>query len=452
MEQGYQITQSANYSDVHLNNNQTNSQSFEIDMVLIIKKLYEHRKFIFISFSLWTITLIIIAFNIPEKYKIQTTLSQPNNNQIKQLYQNTDAIFTPDQLFTKFSKQLNSQGNIINFIMSTGIVEGAIKHLKMKDNSKERINMAHNLLSDYKINFVHHRKEDTKDNFNDDSTETILNTFSKDLDIQGKDSKAYIEYTNQMVLFSIVKEQQSIVDLKIKQLEKQIMMDLGGEVLERSYKIKTLENDNALKLAIINSKIQALKAKDTRDRSLQLEELQNALKIATMLGLNNPYQGQKVNDKNLKIEINSNHHDLYLYGSTYLKNAIKELRSKEHTIGFYKQLSALQHAADIIKKDPTIPALKNRVDDKPYLMKLKDKEIELRRLKTLTFDVSNVKLYQYEGEPFIDTSANGKKRKLIIATGILFGIVFACLAALILAQVKRIRRELTLSKLEYSSG
>ena len=418
-----------------------NNRMDELDLFQLLSKVYEKRKLIITVTALSTLLATIFAFIISPVYQVQTTLSAPTKDQIQKIYLNTNSHLSSTQLFHRFTKKLSYKGNIIHFLQYSGLLEEALKKSKHPASKETRINTLNKLALSYQTTFIHHNANDVKDNFKDNSLEALLSTSSSKLDLDAKNNRAYLTYTNLQILTDIIQEQRAIVEKKIKKLEKQIHLDLATVSLDRTFKIKQLENVQSLELAKINTQIEALKQRDLRDRQLQLQELNNALKIASALGITSPNTFQRVDNQGVVIDVNSNRNDLYMRGTTYLKNAIEMVKKRPHTINYDRQLSALQEKIDIIKDDQTIIALKNRLDDKPYIKNIAQKQIELNRLKSLSYDLSNVKTYSINGMPMVETSPIKPKKRLILIFGFVIGALLSCFIVFIqsIFQIRKIQ-------------
>ncbi len=406
----------------------------------LFSKIRSKYKLILTVTSLSFLFAAFIVYMMPGQYRTQTILSVPGNAQLKALFWNADSSLTNNEIFHTFTKKLSQRGNIVSFLEDSKLLDEALKNAKKPISSETKTNILNQLALNYQTTFIHHRVDDLRDNFKDNSKEAILTTLSPQLDLGAKNNKAYIAYTNEQVLKEIAREQRAATEQRIKLLERQIQIALSEEALKRSLMLKRLENKQALKLAQINTQIDALKQRDVRDRQLQIQELNKALTLASSLGITTPKTSDLADDQNL-----INRDDLYLLGTIYLKNALTLAQKSAHTGSYGKKLSIIQEKMQLIKNDQHIYALKNRTDDKPYVKNIIGKQIEIKRLKALSFDLSSVKAYHIDGTPFVETTPIKPKKRLILVLGIVFGILLSGLILLVEPFIRSRRNQIQAS-------
>ncbi|MFA6304090.1 MAG: hypothetical protein WC627_13295, partial [Legionella sp.] len=142
--------------------------------------------------------------------------------------------------------------------------------------------------------------------------------------------------------------------------------------------------------------------------------------------------------------VNSKKIDLYLRGTDYLKKAIELTKAQKHSLGYEIALSSLKEQLYIAENDKVILTLEKRMDDKPYIKDIEKKQIELLRLKSLSFDLSHTKIYSMIGLPIIDSTPITPPKRIITLVGLMFGFMLA--AALVLLQQAFRTRKLMDSK------
>lgn len=408
--------------------------------------LYQKRKLIFSTTLICSLLAMILSLAIRPVYQVKTSLVQPNQDQMQALYLNTNSTLTSANVFTIFLKTLSKKSNYIEFLQASGLLDESLKKIE-NPTDKDRLGMLKRLAKNYDVVIVNHFVNDPKDSFKDSSLEAELVTRSNTFDAKGKENQAYIAYTNKKLLDALAIGEKSVAETRIVYLNKWINLRDKELLIKRENEIKRLYDKQALTITEIKNKIISLNQKDVRDRAIALQDLNNALKIAEKLGITDYDSSLKLKNHGLVIDVNSKKMELYLRGTEYLKKAIELTKAQQHTLGYEAALSQLKEQLYIAENDKLILSLEKRMDDKPYIKDIEKKQIELMRLKSLSFDLSDTKFYSIIGSPIIDSTPITPSKKLITLFGFIFGLVIS--AAFVLLQQAVKKRNLVESK--YSS-
>ncbi|KTD04605.1 Wzz/FepE/Etk N-terminal domain-containing protein [Fluoribacter gormanii] len=399
-----------------------------IDFFDLLSVLFKKRALIAVITGLCTLCAILITFLLPKTYEAKSNLVEPYPNQFQKLILNADLNAQGPVLFNKFIKLLSKKSNIISFLRENNLVIPEDQKARL---SKEKLSHLLNVASKhFQVVVINHFKGDMKDSFNDNGKEAELVTFFPTLDLQATANKAYLAYTNQKALQKLISAQREIIQSKITKLTEQIQIRIATVTANRGNEIKQLIDKQNLSIAQLNNSIEALTKRDERDRQIRLQELEQALQIAQLLGITYPNQVQKLKSQNIVVDVNQNHNDLYLKGTTYLKKEIALLKATPHTLDYNKKISALQEKLHLVQNDKKIIALRERKDDRPYTKNIEQLQAELKRLKTLSFDVNGVNLFAMDGQPLVDSKPIKPKKGLIIVLGLILGFLLSCMIVL----------------------
>lgn len=412
-----------------------------LDILSLCINLYKRRWFIMGFTSMICIFAIIISFMIKPQYEVQTILMPPNEVQLKELYLNTDYTKSSQELFVEFLKELSKKSNYIQFIQNSKVFKDEAKG---KSEKIKRMLLA-SLAKNYNLKFFKHSQNDTKDTFRDDSLDAELITRSNTLDLEAKENLAYLAFTNQKIINKIVASERSNTEVKAHKLEE--LLNRNEAVLsgQRKYTIKRLREKQSQQIAEINNQIAAAKSRDLRDKQLQLIELTDAYNISEALGITNHNSPQQVTNHGLVIDVNQNQHELYLRGTNFLKKAIEIQKSQQHSLGYERNLSGLQEKLFVLQNNKEIEALEHRKDDKPYVKNIVENEVELERLKSLSFDIKQIKAYDIDGKPIVGPYPVKPKKSLILICAFIFGL-FLSISIIYLQNALRARKDFTLNE------
>ncbi|MFA6303874.1 MAG: Wzz/FepE/Etk N-terminal domain-containing protein, partial [Legionella sp.] len=255
-----------------------------IGLLGIFEVLYKKRRFIITSTFIFTLIAMLYSLTIVPVYQVKSSLAQPNQDQIQALYLNTNSSLTSAQLFAVFLKSLTKKSNYIEFLQVSGLLDEAMKEIK-NPTAKDRLAVLKRLAKNYDVMIVNHFMNDPKDAFKDSSLEAELVTRSRKFDANGSENLAYIEFTNKKLLDSLSIGERSVAKARMIYLNKWINLRDKELLVQRKNEIKRLYDKQSLTIAEIKNKIIALNQKDERDRTTNLQELNNALKIAEKLGI-----------------------------------------------------------------------------------------------------------------------------------------------------------------------
>jgi chain length determinant protein (polysaccharide antigen chain regulator) len=405
-------------------NDQPNTEQ-GIDLFEIIAALYKKRIFIMSMMCLTTLIALYFALSIKPQYQVKTELAPPRFVEFQALNANADSDFTSKQLFNLFVKELSKKSNVLEYLEKSGVLDQSIK---TPVSVRERISKLNSLAADYQVDIINHKKSNSQDKFQDNSTDAELTTISSFFDPLAKKNLAYLTYINKKILGTIIQDQRKIIQSKIDLMEEHIKKRMSLLVLTQENKIKRIENAQNLAIATLKRNIDALEKQDEREKQLRLEELQSALVTAKHLGITTNYQvADQANRHEVVIDVKQIQSELYLHGSKYLESEIALLKSRSHTQGHDKQLSDLKTKLYLLEHDERILALKNRVDNLPFIRGIEANQLELKRLKSLTFNTHEVSSFTLIGKPIIDPNPLKTNKRLIVIAGAMIGLLGAIL-------------------------
>ena len=423
-----------------VNNDATDEQN--IDIMQLLATLYNKKWFIAKLTTLFIFSAVIIALYLPRTYQVKSHLVEANENNYQSLLHNADLNISQTNLFMQFIKILGQKGNVISYLQDSSKI-GQDLDIAAVSSAKARIALLNKKALNYTVSVINHYENDPKDNFQDNSREADLTTMSTTLDLNATDNKAYIDYTNKKVWQAILNSQRSKVQIKIIKLEETINIEVAKVRASRLNEVQRLQNNRSLAIANLSNEIEALTKRDFRDRQLRLVELENALKIAQVLGVAHSNQTQEIKSLGVAIDINQKKSDLYLKGALYLEKEIDLTKAKPHTLDYEKRLSLLNEKLYILQNNKKISELKNRQDDKPYTKNIEKNLEELKRLKALSFDISGASSFAFGGMPQVETSAIKPEKRLIVIIGAIIGLMLSSFIVLIQSTVSS-RREMEL--------
>ena len=409
-----------------------------INLAEIFAFFYQWRRTILSITLLGALFATALAYYLPPQYKTTTQLTPPKAFQFNALLANTDLSISADTLFTQFTDQLKSKGNLQAFITQSEPFKKALtKNPSLSESQK--IQLANGLAAHYKIiNKATNTEGITTNWVNVEST-------SPKVDLTAQANTAYIEYTSNRVINSLKDEQGSLVNQQITQLNEKITLATQKEKIDRENRIVRLKNDQKLAIAELTHRIKQLTEKDFQQKKLLIAHLTEAYKLAR--ATQNDSQKQRTlvladnsstNQNGLQqhIDINLNQPDLYLKGPQYLQKAIEITKAQPHTTAYQQEVVALQHQLNSLKNDPKIAFITQRKNDQAYVADIGKDLTALSHLQHLNFDTRGVQTYNMDNDPEVGVTPFSPNKKLIVVMGTVLGFMLSIFLVVLLGPVR----------------
>ncbi len=227
------------------------------------------------------------------------------------------------------------------------------------------------------------------------------------------------------------------------------------EILRVGYKASTeseiarLTEKDALKRSLLNDELEALRLELEERREHRIANLEEAIKIATRLGIKKPTNptslGQEISTGSnvIRTEVNNQQAPLYFMGVDALtaeRDALLERESDDFTSN---RIIEIKKELKLLEANRQIEIYNARENEDLFLAEIAEVRKEISRLKKLKVDMDKLKLVRID-EPSIEPLSPIKpKKKLIVLIGGLLGGMLGVMLALIRIVVKRRKQNLT---------
>lgn len=382
---------------------------YKVNLLYLLTQIYKKRWLIMSITGLTTFaTLLLSSLSVAPSYHAKIHLDKPVASQYQNIYTNLGITHfrIKSHLFNSFISMLNNKNNIMSFLDTSKTTD---LMMLQKDNKKapvEKSVLINKLLNNLSVKQLP-----------DKTYELSMPAYDKQLSIDA--AKAYITFTNKIVLDRLVKEQQAIANRKIKMLRGEINREIMQASYARKHEIKRLTDQQSLDMAIVNNQIERLKRVELMEKKLLLKELNSALKVAEKLGIKNLVPSN-ILIKGNSIETNE---ELPLRGTTYLKAQIAMIKDKPHSFSFEKNLSSLEDELISLKNNKQIESLKSRTTDVAYAPDIEEKLSKIKQLGSYSYNKSNIKSYKIVDQPVVQVVSGIKRHKLIILLGFFLGLL-----------------------------
>lgn len=260
-----------------------------------------------------------------------------------------------------------------------------------------------------------------------------------------------VAIVNGMIQFAVQLERQRIaedldvmISNRLHAIERQIEAARAGYEASKAAKIAELSEADALKRAQLQDELEALRQELRARRNNRIAQLDEAIRIATALGIAKPTTptnlAQEVRSSSgnvIRTEVNNQQIPLYFMGTEVLeaeRDALLKRRSDDFTepriAQIAKELKLLEHNREI-------EVLKAREDEDLFLATLAKLREEAAWLRGLKFDLTELGLVRVDQPAVEPLSPVKPKKALVLVLGAVLGSMLGIFVALIRGMLKK---------------
>jgi len=412
-------------------------QDDEIDLFELFSSLAQQWRWLVGITVIGVLLSIAIALLIPKQYKVSTQVAVPSTADVAAVIMRGYGEQTTNSLFVEYYQNLNSAVELHQFIKVGGWLE---KLYPEKANDVSEAEMFSSLSDNLSITVLAPIKE--KGEANDPAPSLLgITLWSKDEQVAANFLNDYVTKANSRVLEKLRLNGQLSRDFEVEKIHSEIALLRNDAKKVRLLAIQKQERGNEEKIKELLQAIDLLTDKFDLDTQSELLALKEALYLAQVMKVKTPKTIESFAKSNLtRTDINittKSREDLFLMGSDYLEGRIKIIESRQKKAPYIKEISVFKKQIEEAKNDIKLATLKARKNDDPYIAELPALLGEMDKLKILTFDFSDVKLYRLDKEALIDRKAEKPKRALIVAVGSVLAFFIAVFVTLVIGGFKR---------------
>ncbi len=405
----------------------------EINLVDLFRVLAK-RKLTIIGLTVLTTLLAVgYALSLPSVYKSQSVLLRPTLKQVE--FFNYRGAITVNQAFNTFKRHLYTDQQQV--LVGLNLKDAVLEQGSEKANENRLVSGAKGRFTLEEVREVKRRK-----NFRNKSAQD--NTFyipRITVIFQGPDPDLNSEMINRLVKIASDNTKNELFENVSEKINTQKVQLVEG--INQARKIYLAgQRDDIDRLQIkskfdqqsIRNQIVTLRNKAIVARKDRIENLSEHAIIARDAGL---MLGSETETEGKLVEVNIERQGaLYLRGEKVLLSEVEQLKKRKSDDAFIPGLRGLDAKLSLLKLD-----LENKIKDltvrgkKDHLFNgLRSKEFELQKLQDLDFtrfQLGSVMTVVSEASPS-KKPINKRKRKLIVALGVLLGLMIGILGAFFL--------------------
>lgn len=288
-----------------------------------------------------------------------------------------------------------------------------------------------------------------------DSKKTDLLSHYIGLKMQYKDGLNGAAVLNDFVAYAVERERLQIAeDLRVIIENRLAEVDANLKAAVSEYESKKesriarlLEADN-IKRAQLQDEFNALRVQLKLGREARLAQLDEAISIASSLGFKRPSTPSAMADASLGVgnmirtEVNSQQIPLYFLGTDVLeaeRNALRKRNSDDFT---EPRMAQIRKELIMLASNQNVETLKARKNEAVFLEGIESLRAEQMRLRGIDTEIKQLRLVSID-QPAVEPNGPLKPRKtLIIAVGLLAGLILGAVVVLVRAMFRSRLRQL----------
>lgn len=400
----------------------------QIDLVVIARSVWRQKLMIGAIAACCTVLTAIYAFSLTPQYQVSTLLRPVALNDLDELNRTKIYSLPPNEALRRVGASLESYETRLGYFRSSTDLQNSLK--------KEgwSIEQAFEQFNSKALRLV---KPNLKDGAGLSDYIGLDMTY-----LEGLDGKSVL---NGLVQYAIERERQIIgEDLAVMVRNRIRDLDAELEVARINYssskesKIAEYMEQDALKKAKLNDELKALRLQLKLRREHRVAELNEAISIATSLGLKRPSTPSSLgrsqgsaNGNVITTEVTNQNIPLYFMGVDALEAEQRVLAKRTSDDFTDSRIAKIREELILLENNREVQLLKARDNDDLFLKGVDALRAERSRLGLIRTDMRDVRLVNVDRlavDPLYPVSPN-KVTLIVISAfvGLLIGVVVALL-------------------------
>ncbi|MBC8651626.1 chain-length determining protein [Pseudomonas sp. MTM4] len=253
----------------------------------------------------------------------------------------------------------------------------------------------------------------------------------------------FVQYSLNNVRQQVAADLDTLIGNRLSQLEKNMAAARANYEASKEIKIAKLSEADALKRAELNDELAALRQQLKTRRDNRINQLNEAIRIATSLGISKPTTPSSLGAAEItgqgsviRTEVNNQQIPLYFMGSNALEAERKALLARRSDDFTEPRIAQIARELKLLQHNRQIEVLNSRENEDLFLKDLATWREEAARLRALQFDTESLKLVSID-QAAVEPSRPIKPRKALIVA---LALVLGGMLGLFIALVRNLRR------------
>lgn len=254
-----------------------------------------------------------------------------------------------------------------------------------------------------------------------------------------------VTIVNGLIDYAIAQEREKIsadmdviINNRIRELDNKITAARALYAIEKTSKIALLLEADSIKRAQLEDELKALRVELKTRRTNRIAELSEAIQIATSLGIKRPTTPSLLGDAEggkavnvVHTEVTNQQAPLYFLGTDALLAEKAALLRRVSDDFSEPRIAQINRSLQLLRANREVEVLKARTDEDNFLKDTGAMHKEMVRLKNLDVDLARLQLASIDRQAVEPSGPIKPKRLLIIASGILGGLLIGVIFVLL---------------------
>lgn len=249
---------------------------------------------------------------------------------------------------------------------------------------------------------------------------------------------SFVDFSLANVRKEIAADLETLIGNRLSQLDKKIAAARASYEASKEIKIAKLSEADALKRAQLNDELAALRQQLKTRRDNRINQLNEAIRIATSLGITKPTTPSSLGAAQItsqgsviRTEVNNQQIPLYFMGSDALEAERKALLARRSDDFTEPRIAEIARELKLLEHNRQIEVLNSRENEDLFLKDLAGWREEAARLRAMQLDAGSLNLVSID-QRAVEPSRPIKPRKaMIVALALVLGGMFGIFIALI---------------------
>ncbi len=407
--------------------NITPATNDEIDLVQLISALWKQKTLILAVTLLVGVVGLAYAMLATRYYSVQSVLRPAAIKDLDELNHLGIYKLSPTQALTQVGTALDSYDNRLSFF---------------RDNQQLFADLAQSGRS----------LEQTFEAFNDQAFKLLQPDAKKPegtspfvgIQLTYPEPINGVEVVNGLVQYSLNSVRQqvaadlaTIIANRLNQLEAQMAAARANYEASKEIQIAKLSEADALKRVQLNDELAALRQQLKTRRENRINQLNEAIRIATSLGITKPTTPSSLGAAQvtsqgsvIRTEVNNQQIPLYFMGSEALEAERKALSARRSDDFTEPRIAEIARELKLLEHNRQVEVLNSRENEDLFLKDLAGWREEAARLRALQLDTDSLKLVSIDQRAVEPSSPIKPKKAMIVALALVLGGMLGLFIAL----------------------
>ncbi len=404
-------------------------QSDEIDLGELIRALWERKKLIIGVAAVVTLLSIAYALLATKYYRTQSILRPVAMNVLDELNASGLYTLTPEEALQRVGAGISSYEYRLEYFNSHQELFGP-DAMSDGQTPEQALNQ---IIGDFEI--LRPDAKRTDGNFS-----YVGMAYTYPWGVKGADIvNGLIQYVIQQERIALAEDVEVIIRNRLAKLEQRMAADRAAYQANKKTRIAALQENDELTRAKLNDELDSLRKQLRTRRDDRIAQLNEAILIARSLGLEKPStpsamgatEQTRATGNVIRTEVNNQQIPLYFMGTEALeaeRDALQKRRSDEFT---EPRIAQIQGELRLLAQNREVQMLKQREEEDLFIGDYAKWSKEAAELRGLNLNLGSLQLVNVDQQAIYPRSAIKPKRSLVLALGIVLGLMLGTFLALI---------------------